>query len=36
MARAAEGGEGGVAGERVWEQREWEKQDSVEDRATEG
>lgn len=33
---AAEGGGGGVAGKAVWEQRKWEKQDSLEGWAREG
>lgn len=34
--RAAEGGKGSAVGQAVWEQRKWEKQDSLEDWAREG
>lgn len=36
MVRAAEGGKGSAVGRAVWEQRKWEKQDSLEDWAREG
>lgn len=34
--RAAEGGKDGAEGQAVWEQRKWEKQDSLEDWARQG